>query len=128
MTAKPFDPKKPYMTRAGHKARILGEFSRRGIRRLAVVVEISGNEILTERNIDGTSTPVSNYYGDLINVPEVTTKVAYTYRNSKGDVWCKFVGCDRKDSADNSSSYLGYVEWTFEDGEPVSCRFVKEDV
>lgn len=132
MADKPFDLTKPVQTRDGRKARILATdfkcVTRRSI--VAAITSVSGEEVLFLRYPDGRISSVEGETagGDLVNVPEVTTRIANAYRDSSGRMWVDYPEYEKRFEVIDGIEYVGYVEWTFEDGEPVSCRFVPDPI
>lgn len=128
MADKPFDPTKPVQTRDGRKARILAtDFKTNSGRSIvaAIVIHSNDHEMAGLRYPDGRVSSVEGKTadGDLINVPEVTTKIANVYRGITNRIWT-----DYPDAPKLSGEYVGFIEWTLEDGEPVSCRFVPDRI
>lgn len=121
MMTKTFDPTKPVQTRGGRKARIICT-DREGEWPIIALVESSDGEDVRTFDREGRWFVSANSLGDLVNIPEVTTRISNVYRFGSG----VSLGCllDLKDIG--SPNYLGYLEWTLEDGEPVSARFVKD--
>lgn len=127
MTDKPFDPTKPVQTRDGRKARIVcTDFNSAAGKKLIVAITTGpeGYEMTGLRFPDGRSYQVSEKSSDLVNVPEVTTTVSNIYRDGSGRMWSDYQGYAKKEWP--SQKYVGFIEWTLEDGEPVSCRFVPD--
>ena len=129
---KPFDPTKPVQTRDGRKARII--CTDRKHRDGAIIALISYPEGTPH---EGEEFPITYYDDgmyrpcpmplDLVNIPKVTTKISNVYRHpTKGTkgLWSDYPGVEKKDMP--YSEYIGYLEWKFEDGEPVSAKFVKD--
>lgn len=122
-----FDPTKPVQTRDGRKARILAT-DIAGDAPIAVAIEIrpGGPEIIGQRDASGFYAGRKDHPATLVNVPEVTTKIDNVYRDSRGRLWSDYASVNRHDWGPDNP-YVGFIEWTLEDGEPVSCRFVKDN-
>lgn len=127
-----FDPTKPVQTRDGRKARIICTDCKHRDGEIVVLVQYpdssthAGAEEVYRVHLDGYF--VSSSYpsiNDLVNVPVVTTKIENFYKDASGRLWGDYVGEERRDKW-ASSDYMGYIEWTFHDDVPVSCRFVPD--
>ena len=137
-----FDPTKPVQTRDGRKARIICTDRVCAQGSIVALVEPRAtfpmltrsptivphpNEVLKTYYSDGSYLRGDVDHDDLVNVPEVTTKISNVYRRpTKGTkgLWSDYPGVEKKDMP--YSEYIGYLEWKFEDGEPVSAKFVKD--
>lgn len=121
-----FDPTKPVQTRDGRKARIICTDRKHRDGAIIALISYPEGEFPITYYDDGKYRQCPMPL-DLVNIPKVTTKISNVYRHpmkgTKG-LWSDYPGVEKKDMP--YSEYIGYLEWKFEDGEPVSAKFVKD--
>ena len=88
---KPFDPTKPVQTRDGHKARIVCT-DRKGTVSIVALVERYSHENAVYYGSDGRLVGSKESRLDLVNIPEVTTKIAHVYLDGSRRIWGDYTG------------------------------------